>query len=131
MIHVADLADAVFAWAASGETTQASYEIDDGHPGGRSWRDVVGAAAAAAGARPMIVAAPASLLVAGAAAYEGLARVLGRTPMVTAGKLRELCWPDWRCSPEAFQARFGWRPSRGLETGLRETLDWYRKAGWL
>jgi nucleoside-diphosphate-sugar epimerase len=131
MIHVADLAQAALAWGESGEATGAIYEIDDGHPGGRSWPEVVAAAAGAAGTRPRVFAAPAPLLIAGAAAYEGLARALGRTPMVTAGKLRELCWPDWRCSPEAFQARFGWRPSRDLETGLRETLDWYRKAGWL
>lgn len=131
MIHVADLAAAALAWGESGEATGAIYEIDDGAHDGRSWADVVAAAAAVAGVRPFVFAAPPALLIAGAAAYEGVARALGRTPMVTAGKLRELCWPDWRCSPEAFQTRFGWRPERDLETGLRETLDWYRKAGWL
>ncbi len=131
MIHVADLAGAAFAWAESGQASGAIYEIDDGRPGGRTWAEVVGAAAAVTGTRPVVFPAPAPLLIAGAAAYEGLARALGRTPMVTAGKLRELCWPDWTCAPEAFQSRFGWLPARDLESGLRETLDWYRKAGWL
>jgi nucleoside-diphosphate-sugar epimerase len=131
LIHVSDLAGAALAWAERGDATQMVYEVDDGCAGGRSWPEIVGVAAAALGVRPIVFAAPAPLLVAGAAAYEGLARAFGRTPMVTAGKARELCWPDWRCAPEPFQARFGWRPERDLETGLRETLDWYRKAGWL
>src|SRR5690606_35482561 len=74
MIHVGDLADAALAWAESGQATGAVYEIDDGQPGGRTWHEVVAAAAAATGARPRVFAAPAPLLVAGAAAYEGLAR---------------------------------------------------------
>ncbi len=131
MIHVEDLADAVLAWADKGETTQAVYEIDDGHPGGRTWPEVLAIASKNMNVRPVVFSAPAPLLIAGAAAYEGLARAAGRTPMVTAGKLRELCWPDWHCTPGAFEQRFGWRPARDLESGLRETLDWYRKAGWL
>lgn len=131
VIHVQDLAEGVAAWAESGAPARAVYEVDDGHPGGRTWDEVVAQAAQALGARPRIVAAPRGLLIAGAGAYEGLARLLGRTPMVTAGKMREMCWPDWSCAPGAFGERHGWTPARDLQTGLRETVDWYRKAGWL
>ena len=50
--------------------------------------------------------------------------------MVTSGKMRELLHPDW--SILAADLAEGLSPPRfGLADGFRDTIAWYRAAGWL
>ncbi|HBO12917.1 MAG TPA: epimerase, partial [Halieaceae bacterium] len=46
------------------------------------------------------------------------ARLLGRAPMLTPSKLRELRHPDWVADNAAITAATGWRPAIGLAAGL-------------
>jgi nucleoside-diphosphate-sugar epimerase len=52
--------------------------------------------------------------------------MLGRAPMLTPEKLRELRHPDWVCDNTAISADLGWRPATQLAEGLRLTPGWTR-----
>jgi nucleoside-diphosphate-sugar epimerase len=49
-------------------------------------------------------------------------RLVGRAPMLTPGKVRELFHPEWVCGHAEFSARTGWQPRVSLAAGLRATL---------
>jgi len=62
---------------------------------------------------------------------EGAARLAGRTTILTADKANEFFQPAWTGDPEPLTRDTGWRAARDLRTGLEETYQWYRRAGWL
>jgi nucleoside-diphosphate-sugar epimerase len=56
--------------------------------------------------------------------------LFGRTGMFTREKVEDLYQPYWICSPEKAMRELGFKP-RPLEQGIIETVEWYRRRGWL
>ncbi|HEY3202785.1 MAG TPA: NAD-dependent epimerase/dehydratase family protein [Thermoanaerobaculia bacterium] len=54
-----------------------------------------------------------------------------RSQPFNADKAREILAGDWLCDPAPIRDALGLPPSTPLESGLRSTWDWYRRAGWL
>lgn len=131
MIHVDDLAAAIIAVMAAESTVGSTLEIDDGQAGGYSWEQLAGAAGLALGATPRLARMPHPALNALGLASRLLGSATGRAPMLTPGKVREICHPDWACRDRRVAELPGWRPGRPLATGFAETVGWYRAAGWL
>ncbi len=50
------------------------------------------------------------------------ARMSGKAPMLTPGKVNELTHPDWVADNGTFALDSGWAPRIALEEGLRRTL---------
>ena len=131
LIHAGDLAAAVAALLETGNGGGATFEIGDGHPGGHGWRDVAEAGGRALGRRVACISMPRAILLAAAAASLAAHGLVGRTPLVTPGKVRELYHPDWVCDDHAMAAATGWSPVVPLEEGFITTAAWYREQGWL
>lgn len=131
VIHADDAAAAVAAWLAGPGASGAIYEIADARPDGYSWRELMGNAAAACGARPRYLRLGRPALMPLGALGEGLARLTGRPALLSRGKVRELTHPDWRTDWTAFGRLTGWAPAVGLRGGLTRTVAWYRAHGWL
>lgn len=132
LLHVRDLAAALATTLDSGDATLgATFELDDGHPGGYSWDDLAEAAAATMGVRLRPLVIPGSVVRAAAAASSLLARILRRSPMLAIGKARELLHPDWVCHDRAFERCARWRATIALRDGFADTIGWYRSQGWL
>lgn len=122
LICVDDLIGAVMAWIASPAADGDCYAVHDGREGGYDWDDVIRSIAALRGRPVTAIRIPQPVL--GVAAIVGTAalRVVGRAPMLTLGKVRELFHQDWVCSNEPFSDRTGWQPRIDLPAGLRLTL---------
>jgi nucleoside-diphosphate-sugar epimerase len=60
-----------------------------------------------------------------------VARLFGRTPMLTTTKLRELFHPDWVSSSRSGTALADWRPAVDFKEGFGRTVLWYKQAHWL
>jgi nucleoside-diphosphate-sugar epimerase len=126
MIHVDDAARIIARLAS--EPQEHPVCPCDARPDGYSWRELMEEAARACGATPRLVRVPAFFLRA-AGLVGGLARFMGSTPMLTPGKTRELLHADWSLPPGQ---RFpGASSSISLPAGFRQTVRWYRAAGWL
>lgn len=66
-----------------------------------------------------------------AAAVETFARLRGKAGALSIDKVREARAGSWTCSPERIRSELGFRPAKPLLERLRQTAQWYRKAGWL
>ena len=68
-------------------------------------------------------------IVAGIA--EGVSKITKKPSALNIEKLNELTAVNWICSIEKAQQELDFHPKYDLNTGLEETLTWYKANGWL
>lgn len=118
LLHVDDFARAALAWlAASAACRHGTYAIHDGTPEGYDW-PAMGRAVAQREVRLLPV--PAGLLRTAGRMNRLLSLALGYAPMLTPGKVRELCAPHWLGDNRAFHAATGWTPAIDLRQGAAQ-----------
>jgi nucleoside-diphosphate-sugar epimerase len=122
LLHVDDLARLVACLLTDEAGWGAIHEPDDGHPGAYTWTDLLATVAGLRGRPIRWVCLPGPLLSALGAGNELLSGLLGRAPMLSRGKARELRWPDWMAAGNASLAATAWQPETDLAAGLRGTL---------
>ena len=131
LIFVDDLAACVGALIDRPLWNGSLVEPDDGQPRGYAWADLAAIAGRSLGIRVRPLLLPKWLLWLPAAIAEGVASVLGRLPLVTLDKLRELYHHDWVSRPTGQGLLDGWRASTRFTEGFARTLRWYIQNGWI
>ena len=127
MVHAADCAAAIAAMCRDGGPTRARFEVTDARHAGYGWRELLRVLAGMMGRDPpRFLPVPDGALLAAGAAAEAWAAVTGRPSLFGRGKAREILHRDWGSAPERQPPPTVWAPRIGLESGLRETLDWWR-----
>jgi nucleoside-diphosphate-sugar epimerase len=101
------------------------------HPESTTARALVEGIAAALGVSARVVPIPRSVVrpllwITGRAA-----QLAGRATLLAPDKAGEILAAAWTCSPALLEAATGWRALTPLAAGLRQTAEWYRRAGWL
>jgi nucleoside-diphosphate-sugar epimerase len=122
LIFIADLAEAVLMWLTSGAGAGGCFEVHDGKTGGYCWEEVRKIAANLYRRRVRRIDVPRGALDAAGRLNAAAARVAGYRPMLTPGKVRELCHADWICDNAHFSCATRWRPEVDLREGLLRTL---------
>jgi nucleoside-diphosphate-sugar epimerase len=122
LIHVDDLVAAIMAALARPGAHDGPFELCDETAGGYDWSMFAAAVEARTGRRVRLLTVPRGVLTTVGAINRFLARLTGRAPMLTPGKVRELTHPDWSCDPAPFSATFDWRPAVDLPAGLATVL---------
>jgi uncharacterized protein YbjT (DUF2867 family) len=128
MIHVEDAARQISELGRenSGGLTVA---LSDSRIEGYSWRDLMAEAAAACLTSPVLLRIPRALIQAIGVTNDFTA-LLGRAPMLTSAKVRELLHPNWAITPKE-QPIATTPPLYTLRNGFAQTVSWYRQAGWM
>ena len=111
--------------AASGEI------FNFGDPIASSMEDMGRRAAAILGRKPRRIVFPLPVVGAIAFAGEAVARLTGKVTILNRQKYAEYAQPGWVADVGKAKAVLGYETSFSLDDGLRETVDWYRKNGWL
>ena len=130
VIHVRDLAQALLVAASHPNAPGRTYFLAHREPA--TSRELALTAARLMGRKP-----PRFLKIPYAAAYgfaacvEVWSRIKGTPDIISRDKLREARYNSWTCDPGRAAAELGFGACTDLETGLAETLEWYREAGWL
>lgn len=127
MIAVEDLARLLLELAAADDSS-ATYEPDDGHPGGYAHADMARILGDAVGRKAMGVHLPATLLRIAARADR---LVRGAKAKLTPDRARYMSHPDWVCDPARQPPSQLWRPRITAPEGMTATARWYRDNGWL
>ena len=122
LIFVDDLVAAILSAIDTPLADGGVYPIDDGHPAGYDWNTIIETVATLRRAPVLPLRIPRSVLSAAAFLASEAQRLVGRAPMLTPGKVRELFHPEWVCGHAEFSARTGWQPRVSLAAGLRATL---------
>lgn len=131
LIHVADAA-ALLAERVLGQPTGRVHAIADGCPEGYGWKQILEAAAAAVGnATPSYFQLPSGLLRGVGGGVGAVARLVGKSDMISAGKIRELLHEDWSVPDQQLLREPAALPRQALVPGFASTAQWYRQAGWL
>jgi nucleoside-diphosphate-sugar epimerase len=128
MIHVGDLADAIAASLTRSGPPQATFEIDDGVPGGYRWPDILGALGEAVGRKPAGLRVPRAGLLLAAQANRLLTRIDRRPRILQPHKVAEIYWPDWVARGNRLQDASDWHPTFDIWSGFRDAVKWYRSA---
>jgi len=128
-VHGADLAEALIAVGTSAAAARRTYYAC--HPEVFTGAEMARAVGQAMGRSPAILRVPATIGRGVLVLTETAARLAGQTTILTADKANEFFQPAWTGDPTPLTRDTGWQAARDLRTGLRETYEWYRTAGWL
>ncbi len=131
LIHAEDLAEAIVSMLGPDAPLKDIHEVHDGAIGGYSWKELALAAGKVNGRRVDCLFIPQSILSLLAGAVVLGARITGRVPWLTPGKVRELYHHDWVCKVKLIDEVTEWTPKIQFESGFAGTVNWYREHGWL
>jgi nucleoside-diphosphate-sugar epimerase len=128
-VHAADLATALVAAAESSATAGRIYSAC--HPEVFTSAELGRVVAGIMGRSVRSLRIPRAAGRALLSVTETAARVTGQTTILTADKANEFFQPAWTGDPAPLIRDGGWNPVYDLRSGLTDTYQWYRKAGWL
>jgi nucleoside-diphosphate-sugar epimerase len=127
-IYATDLADVIIKALAS-DVVGKAYNISDGAVYNRS--SLANYVSKALGKKTVMVNVPVPLIKGLAWGMERLYGVFNKIPALNVDKIKELTALNWGCDIKNIQNDFGFVPQFGLEQGVNETINWYRKNNWL
>ncbi len=81
--------------------------------------------------RTMKIRIPAMLIDPLAFSVEKISALLGMVPTFNRERSKEFQAANWSCDTKALESDLGFTSEYNLEKGLHETINWYKKEGWL
>ncbi len=131
LIYIDDLVAAMERLLAVPRWNGSIIEPDDGRPDGYAWTDLAEIASAHLGRPVRCLSVPFQAVWLPVAVNEAVSSVLGKSPMLTKAKLRELFHPDWVCKLSRPRVLEEWQPRTRFKEGFERTLLWYKRQDWL
>jgi nucleoside-diphosphate-sugar epimerase len=129
-IYVKDLAEGLLAAARTPRAAGRTYFLSHAQP--VSWRQLRTTAARIMARRtPRVVKVPYAVAYAVGAYAEFWARLCRKPGIVSREKIAEARCMAWTCDTTRAEAELGFVAPTSLDQGLRQTLAWYKEAGWL
>jgi len=129
LVHVRDLARGIILAGESEAAVGRAYFISSAEV--YSMREVADKIAEMLGRRARTLAIPRSVAFGVAMAAEAVAALTRKPPVINRDKVTDLSQRCWGCSIERARRELGYDQQVPLEEGLRETIDWYKREGWL
>lgn len=128
-VHAADLASALLAVGVTDRSVNRTYNAC--HPEIFSSAEFAHGIGAAMGRPVRLLKIPGGMGRAVLRLTEATARVTGQSTILTLDKANEFFQPAWTGNPAPLIRDSGWQPVFDLRSGLADTYQWYRQAGWL
>jgi len=126
--HVRDVVSGTILAGESERSAGRTYFLSGGET---TWDELTRIMAEALGVRALKIRVPTFTLHVLAALNEAFAPLRRETPVLDRRKAREMTAACWTCDWSRAAEELGYRPSVALEEGVRETVGWYRRQGWL
>lgn len=125
-IHVQDLADLAMN-ACKSDQVKECYHISDGHQyNAQKLSEIVSKELKK---KTFKITIPISIVRLLANVMEWSSR--GKPSILNKDKVSELIAENWHCSIEKAQKKLGFRPQFNLETGMKNTIEWYKNNKWI
>lgn len=128
-IYVKDLVDVIFKALENGAKGKAYFVAD-----GDVWTSDEYAKLAQKLLRikhVLTLKFPAPIVKGIAFIFDKVGGYLGTTPTLNLDKYYILTARNWKCDIEPLQKDLGFNAKYNLEQGLKESIEWYKKEGWL
>jgi nucleoside-diphosphate-sugar epimerase len=130
-IHVADLATAIVSALQIPAWSQRIVEIDDEHPGGHDWAEIIQTLGRCFGKHPQAIRLPRPLMEPIARGMSLVSSLTGHPQVLSRQKVAELYHADWVAHGPRLSDLAPWRPRFSLADGFADTLRWYRAEALL
>lgn len=128
LIYVKDLVKVILD-ATLSEKKNKGYFVSDGNY--YTQQQLGAAAKKAIGKRTIRFHVPLKAVRAVAWSMEQFGKGNGRHPALNLEKVRILESLNWKCDIKPLVEDFNFRPAYSLEQGVAESIEWYRREGWL
>ncbi len=129
IIHVADLVAGILRAAQVEAAAGRVYFL--ANPKAVTWRELGEEIARALDKRPLKIVVPEASATVVAALSELTAKLTRRPALLGFDKVREMKERYWVCRADRAAQELGFRPRFSMQEGVRDTVQWYRQAGWL
>ncbi len=129
LVHAYDLVDGIIAAAVHPKGAGQIYFI--ANEGVYDWELMGKIAGEVLGRRVLHVHIPHFLLFTIAGVSESLARIRGKAALINIEKARDGVQQNWTCSSKKASLELGFKTKLSLEDGIANTIEWYKKNGWL
>lgn len=130
LIYVDDLVKGIVLAATAPDACGETYFLTSSR--GYSWAEVARVAQKALGIGwHVTLPLPKSVIRAVAAVSGAAGRITGRPSLLNPDKAEEMVQDFWVCSPLKAQRELGFSADTTLQDGVKATIEWYRKEGWL
>jgi len=128
-IYVADLVDGLIRAADHEGAGGGLFYI--AHSTAVSWAEFGNTAARLMRRKLYTLSIPEKMAYAIGWCAEQWSGLSGKPGILSRDKVTEACCAGWVCDPARAERELGFRAETDLENGLRQTLEWYKEAGWL
>ncbi len=128
-VYVRDLVGAIFA-AIDKQVTGRTYMMSDGYVyTSRAFSDLIQRELGVKGV--MHITAPLWLLRLISTVSEAISKATGKASTLNGDKYKIMRQRNWRCDISPVIDELGYTPEWNLERGVTETINWYKREGWL
>ena len=128
-IYVKDLVKAVYLAISKGVRNRSYFVSDGGVYNSRAFSDLIRKELG----NPWMIRFVCPLLLLKAISYvSGFISHFTHKPSTLNGdKYKIMKQRNWRCDIEPLRRELGYEPEYDLERGVKETVNWYKKEGWV
>ena len=128
-VYVKDLVQAVFRAIDRGVTRRAYFVSDGNVYASRTFSDYIQRELGRHAVAHLTL--PLGLVRCVSAMAETVAGWAGRSSTLNRDKYNIMKQRNWRCDIRPLVDELGYQPEYDLERGVRESIAWYKKEGWL
>ena len=129
LIYVKDLVHGILLTAEKDEARGEIYYLSDDQP--YSWDYFGDVIADVLDVKTRRVLLPMQLAFLISLGFDLYAKLTGRPTLFSLDKYRELKQTHWICDASKAKNDLGFKSQFSLETGVRETTEWYLENGWM
>jgi nucleoside-diphosphate-sugar epimerase len=129
LIHARDLVEGILAAVEHERAIGQTYLL--ANQDCPSWGELFSVATQVVGKKLIKWRIPNFSIYVVAAAAEPLSRITGRAALFSFEKAKELIQGSWSCDVGKAKRELGFEPKTPVLEGMRATMEWYRREGWL
>jgi dihydroflavonol-4-reductase len=129
LLHVEDTVRGVLMAAESPKAAGQTYFISSSSMYG--WREIGNVSRELLGTRVLRIRIPEFGVYVISAFNEFFALFSKKPALINFEKARDMVQDYWTCDSSKAERDFGYRQAMSLEEGIRNTIEWYKKEGWL
>jgi nucleoside-diphosphate-sugar epimerase len=129
LVHVSDVADGVMVALESSAAKNETYFI--GSEQHYTWRELNNLTASILKRSGITVRLPHALVYSVAGFSEFFSMFKKKPSVLNWEKGRDMVQANWTCSVEKAISEINYRQKISIKDGIKETIDWYRKEGWM
>lgn len=129
LIYVKDLVKGIYEAGISKISRGETYFITSFHA--YTWDEIIGATAKVFGKKALRFKVPHSVLYLIAFFAQVASYFQTKAATLNMEKGRDITQQYWTCSPKKALEKLNFKSEHNLESGIKSTIDWYKKEGWL